>query len=210
MLDHPLLDRIDAALTGLLPEVTVGLRGEWSARSRRTYPTAAQEDPGSGPFDDVIDHVWHGRVESADAVTGMAFLRTGTDVCWVKAADASPTLAVNLSLHAWAEHLADRMTFAAGLGNAVLPGMSVRASPALPRGCLVAPGAIPVGRLARIARTDEVDFLVALFPGQAVKFGRKRLWRLRDELASQLPEDVRELMSRGRTGSWRLKPGRGA
>jgi hypothetical protein len=204
-LGHPVLDQSDAALTDLLPEGSVDVRGEWSSRSRRSYVSEGQFGSGSGPFVDVVDHVWDGHFTGANALTGMAFLRTPTGVYWVKAAQATPTLTVRVSLHAYAGHRADRMTFFAGLGDVVLPSVVVGASADPSCGCLMAPNAIPAGRVVCLARTDETAFLVVLFQADSVKFGRNRLWRLRDVLASRLPEDVRGLMTRRRAGTFPIR-----
>jgi hypothetical protein len=203
---HPLLDQLDAALTDLVPKALVALNGAWSSRMRRSYQSKDQVGSGAGPFVEVVDHLWDGQFESPDPFTGMAFLRTNSGLYWAKAAHASPTVPVRVSLHAYASHTTGHLTFAAGLGDVVLPGVPVPTSSDLPRACLVALHAVPVGRVVCIAKTDATAFFVVLLQRESVKFGRNRLWRLRDPLASSLPQDVRELMTRRRAGVLRTQP----
>lgn len=199
MLSHPVLDQLDAALKDAVPAATIDVRGAWSSRSRRTYESAAQLGSGSGPFVEVVDHLWDGCLAGSDVLTGMAFLQTPSALHWVKVASASPSLAVRVSLHAFASDTSGRMTFAAGLGGAFLPGVPVSAS-AGERGCVLAPAAVVAGRVACVARAEGAAFFVLPLPSVAVSFGRNRLWRLRDRLASRLPADVREMMTRRRAG----------
>ena len=199
MLGHPVLDQLDAALKDAVPAATIDVRGEWSQQSRLTYESAAQLGSGAGPFVEVVDHLWEGCLSGSDVLTGMAFLQTPSALHWVKVASASRSLAVRVSLHAFASDASGRMTFAAGLGGAFLPGVPVSASAGV-RGCVIAPAAVEAGRVACLARAEGAVFFVLPLPSVAVKFGRNRLWRLVDRLASGLSADVREIMTRRRVG----------
>jgi hypothetical protein len=200
MLSHPLLDKVEAALTEVRANSVISVHGEWSLRSRRSYAAGAQVGSGSGPYVDVVDHVWDGRLTGPAPFTGMAFLGTESMIYWAKAAHASQTLAVHVSLHGYAGYVADQMTFSVGLDDVLLPGVPVQASSGQPRACLVETNTIPTGRVTCLARSGAKAFFVLLLPTDAVKFGRNRLWRLRDSFATQLPEDVRELLTRRRAG----------
>lgn len=206
MFGHPLLDQLDAALADVVPKALVALQGAWSSRMRRSYQSKDQVGSGAGPFVEVVDHLWDGHFESPDPLTGIAFLRTKSGVYWAKAAHASPTFPVRVSLHAHASYTAGHLTFATGLGDVVLPGVPVPTSSDLPSACLVAPHRVPAGRVVCIAKTDATAFFVVLLQSGSVKFGRNRLWRLRDPLASNLPQGVRELMTRRRAGVLRAQP----
>jgi hypothetical protein len=67
---------------------------------------------GSGPFVNVVDYRWRGELTGSSPVTGIAFRLTGSDMYWVKAAQASLTLPVHVSLHAYTDFLAERATSA--------------------------------------------------------------------------------------------------
>jgi hypothetical protein len=207
VLCHPFLDQIDAALQELFPEQRVDVRGEWRSRPRRVYKSADQLGSGSGPYVEVVDHVWEGELTSIDPFTGMVFLLSGTGVYWAKAAHVSCTLPVRVSLHAYAGYDGDGVMFFANVGGAGAPSVTVSASTEAPRGILVAPSIIPMGRVVCLARADETAFFVVLIQGRFVKFGRNRLWRLRETLASRVPDDVRELMTRCRAGTFPIQHG---
>lgn len=200
MLGHPLLDRLDAALAETVPSATVGVHGDWTSRTRRSYETAAQLGSGLGPYIDVVDYVWVGRLSGATLITGMALLHTESGVHWAKAAHASEELRVQVSLRGYADWDPDRMNFAAGLDDAFPLSGPIEARFKHPSDCLVAAEVIPVGRVVCIARAGGTSFFVVLFARDSVKFGRNRLWRLRDSIADHLPSDLAELLTRRRAG----------
>jgi len=67
------------------------------------------------------------------------------------------------------------------------------------------PPAFPRSRVACLARCDGKAFFVVLFARDSVKFGRNRLWRVQDSIASQLPPDIGELLTRRRAGVLRTE-----
>ena len=113
----------------------------------------------------------------------------------------APALGVDVSLHAYAEYMTDRATFTASVAGACLPGVRVSVGSDLAATCTVEPGLVRTGRVSCIARVDAAAFFVLLFPRGLLTVGRKRLWRVRDEIASSLPAGVRELLTHRRTGS---------
>ena len=201
MLDHPFLDQLDQSLRGLIPAEPVELRGEWSTASRRTYGSEAQIGTGSGPFVDVVDARWRGALTCNAAITGVAFLAAGTSLYWVKAADASPLLPIGVSLHGYARFTSDGATFTASLADSNLPGVAVAGSADLVDACAFEPGILTTGRVTCVARTSSASFFVLLMQRSCVKMGRKRLWRLREEIAASLPEAARQLLTHRRTGT---------
>lgn len=70
-----------------------------------------------------------------------------------------------------------------------------------PSECLLATEVVPLGRVSCVARAGGNAFSVVLFAADSVKFGRNRLWRLRDPIADHLAPDLRELLTRRRAGS---------
>jgi hypothetical protein len=199
-LDHPILKQLDAALVHVVPTFDVSLDGAWTSHMRRYHRT--KQPPGSNPGlgVDIVDHVWDGRLISPDPLTGMAFLLTQSGLHWAKAAHASQELTVDVSLHAYTERRSKHMTFAARLDDAHLPGVPVATNSAKPDDTVVVTNPVPTGRVACLARCDGNAFLVLLFPSQSIKFGRNRLWRLRDSIARGLPPHISELLTRRRAG----------
>jgi hypothetical protein len=198
---HPLLDRLDSALRDHVPREPVDFAGEWSRPSRRTYKSEAQVGTGSGPFADVVDFRWRGTLTGAAPIGGIAFLLTAGDLYWAKAPEISLALTVDVSLHAYAEYGADRATFTASIAGAYLPGTPVSVSSDVTESCSVQRGIVTTGRVSCLARASSAAFFVLLFQRGLLKVGRKRLWCVRDEIASSLPADIRELLSHRRTGS---------
>jgi len=203
VLNHPLLDQLDSSICDLIPGESVEFAGEWTTSARRAYKSEAQIGTGSGPFIEVVDFRWRGALTSACPFSGIAFLLTTGSLDWVKAPDVSLSLPVSVSFHAYAGQTAEAATFTASLAGAFLPGVPVAGSADLAGACALGPGVLLTGRVICLARTNSAAFFVLLIPRGLLKMGRKRLWRLRDDVALSLPPDVRELLVHRRTGSIR-------
>jgi hypothetical protein len=206
VLNHPLLDQLDSSVRDIVPTEPVQFRGEWSSSSRRNYASEGQEGTGSGPFVDVVDLRWRGALTSANVISGIAFLLTAHDLYWVKTAEAGLTLPVDISLHAYAGYTNDAATFTASMAGACLPGVPVPVSVDLARTCALGPTVLTTGRVTCLARANSAAFFVLLIQRSLLKMGRKRLWRLRDDVGSSLPPGIRHLLAHGRTGSVRSQP----
>jgi hypothetical protein len=200
VLNHPLLDRLDSALGDVVPRESVRFAGEWSRSMRRTYRPDNRAGTGTGPFVDVVDVRWRGAITSGGAISGIAFLVTAENLYWVKAPNAAMTLPVEISLHAYDGYRGEAATFTAGMAGAWLPGVPVRAATDLASACLLGPGLLTTGRVTCLARADSTAFVVLLLPRAVLKVGRNHLWRMRDERTASLPADIRELLTRRRTG----------
>ena len=197
---HPLIESIEESLAGIVPPEPIEIRGAWTESMRRTYRDASQVGTGAGPFADVIDVVWNAVVECVQPLAGIAFLERIGSLDWVKSPPASPNLTVDVSLHAQADHSLERATFGAGLGRERLPGVAVSCGADLAHACAIGPASATTGRAHRVAEIDGVAFHVVLIQGSLLKTGRNRLWRLADRLAAELPAEVREILTRRRTG----------
>ncbi len=197
---HPVIERIEESLAGIVPPEPLEIRGSWSQSIRRTYRGKSRSGSGAGRFVDVVDVRWSGIVEGAMPVAGVAFLHHGRSIHWVKSPPASLNLAVEVSLHAYADDPTVGATFTGRLGDALVPGVPVRCGPDLANACAIGPARAATGRSHRVAEVDGVAFIVLLFPGALLKTGRNRLWRLRDAWTPNLPADVRDLLTRQRAG----------
>ena len=198
---HPLLDQLDTVLRDRVPREAVDFAGKWSKSLRRTYKSEDQLGTGSGPFAGVVDLRWRGTLTAAGPIGGIAFLLTAGSLYWVKAPEISLTLSVDVSLHAYAEYTTERATFTAGMGGAHLPGIPVPIRSDLTESCTVEAGAVTTGRVSCLAQANTAAFFVLLFPRGLLTMGRKRLWRVRDEIASSLSVGMRDLLTHRRTGS---------
>jgi hypothetical protein len=206
VLNHPLLDQLDSSICPVVPGESVEFGGEWTSSSRQVYKSEAQIGTGSRPFVEVVDFRWRGALTSAGLFSGIAFLLTADNLYWAKAPEVSLTLPVDVSLHAYAGHTAKGATFTASLAGAFLPGAPVAGSADLAGTCALGPNVLITGRVTCLARTDSAAFFVLLIQRGLLKMGRKRLWRLRDDVASSLPPGIRELLVHRRTGSIRSQP----
>jgi hypothetical protein len=196
-----MIERIAQSLAAIVPPEPIEIRGEWSRSTRRTYRGAAQAGSGAGPFAEVVDLRWNGSVACAQPVAGIAFLHARPALHWVKSAPASAKLSIEFGLHTYLDYLPGRATFSAGFGRAWLPGVAVGCGPDPVAACALGDARTATGRAHMVAEIDRHAFVVVLIQGALLKTGRNRLWRLRDELAVDLPADVRELLTRGRSGS---------
>jgi hypothetical protein len=204
--NHPLLDQLDIALRDRILREPVHFSGEWSRSSRRTYKSEAQLGTGSGPFAEVVDLRWRGTLTGAGPISGIAFLLTAGNLYWAKAPEISLTLSVDVSLHAHAEYATERATFTASMAGAHLPGIPVSITSDLAEACTIEQSVVRTGRVSCVAQANSVAFFVLLFQRGLLKVGRKRLWRVRDEIASSLTPGLRKLLTHRRTGSVRSEP----
>ena len=203
---HPLFDELDTSLAALVPKEPVEFVGSWLTSARRTYEAARQTGTGSGPFVDVVDLRWSGTLTCPAPIVGIAFLVTAAGLFWVKSTPATTVLPVDVSLHAHADYSAEQATFAAGMGGVVLPGVPVVCGSDLERCCTLGPPRFATTQLAQLAEADTAAFVVLLIQARFVKIGRRRLWHLREELASSLPQRVREILTRRRAGTIHWDP----
>ena len=198
---HHIFDELDASLGAFAPREPVELAGSWLPTTRRTYEGEHQGGTGSGPFVEVADFRWRGTLACDVAIAAIAFLTTPTELLWSKSLPAVTPLSVEVSLHAYADHSMDRATFVAGIGGATLPGIAVPYSGDPAVDCQLGKSHLTTGRVDLIAQTKTAAVWAVLLPGQFLKVGRHRLWRVREEWAPQLPPAVRELLTRRRSGS---------
>ena len=200
MANPRLFDSLDIALRDCVTHKSVRFDGAWSQSLRRTYQGEAQLGTGAGPFRDVTDLHWRGVLTSPDPISGICFLLTAGTLFWAKAPQISEELSVGVSLHAYSEYTAGRATFTANLAGAFLPAVPVGINGDFAETCTLTRDAVRTGSIARLAEAGSAAFFVLLFPRDVIKVGRKRLWRIRDEVAASLPVDLRELLTRRRTG----------
>src|SRR5205814_251402 len=123
---------------------------------------------------------------------------------WAKSPPRQETLSVDVSLTAWAASIKEGATFTGSVGQSPLPGVPVPFSGDVAG---YVPGSLrsATGRAFIIARLEGATFAVMALSAETIKVGRNRLWQLRAEFASRIPETPREILTRGRTGSWRAR-----
>ena len=202
VLDIPFFRSLDSSLSGLIPSEPVEVLGEWSTKMRKTYQSEKQRGSGVGPFVEVEDRRWLGTLNCRTAASGIVFLLTATKVYWVKAPTVDLTLPVAVSLHAYAGPAGDRATFTAGMGGAGLPGIPVATPARLDEVCARGPTMSTTGRVVTLAQIDSTAVVAVVLPSIVLKMGRNQLWRLRDDVASSLTPDIRELLTRRRSGEF--------
>lgn len=182
-----LIERIEAALHELVPAEPIEIRGAWSRATRAGNPN-------------IVDALWRAPIECEAPVVGLGFLEHRESLHWVKSEPASLEQVLTVSLTAYADQRVPGATFSCGFARAALPGVPVRCGPDLENACALGPAHAIAGRAQRVASIDDTAFVVILLPAAVVKTGRNRLWRLRDEFTRALPEDLRALLTRGRSG----------
>ena len=185
-----MIERIAASLVGIVAPDPIEIRGGWSRATR-------------GADAEIVDAVWSAAIEGTTPRVGLGFLSHRGTLSWIKSGPASGDRALRVSLTAYADQRVPGATFTAGFADARLPGVPVRCGTDLESACAIGSARAAAGQPHRVAQVDGTAFWVILLPGTAVKTRRNRLWRLRDELAENLPTDVRTLLTRGRNGSLR-------
>jgi hypothetical protein len=202
--DNPFFRSIDSSLGELIQGEPVEVVGAWSTKTRKTYQSEKQIGRGIGPFLEVEDRHWHGTLNCRAAASGILFLLTTTKVFWVKAPTVALTMPVAVSLHAYAEYTASQAMFTAGMGGAALPSMPVATPARLDEVCGRGPMTLMAGRVVTLAQTNSAAFAAIVLPGIVLKMGRNHLWKLRDDFASSLAPDIRELLTRRRSGAFEI------
>jgi hypothetical protein len=195
-------------LDGTVAGPSVDVRGEWSQAVRHANATASTSG-NSAPVADVIDRRWRGTLTALAPIVGLAFLQTADGLHWVKAPDIGLVLPVEVSLSAYEGGRPEGATMGATLAGGYLPGVPVPSIQLAADPPVLVPTGFPAGRVTCLARAEAVAFLVLVLPREAVTMGRHRLWRVREHLASSLPPDVRQLLTRRRTGTVAPSAGRG-
>lgn len=201
MLRHPIFDEFDASLAGVVPREPVQFTGGWQSAARRTYQAAGQLGTGRGPFADVLDFRWQGVLTCDVPIVSIAFLVTATECHWAKSAPPVARMDVEVSLHAYADYLQDRATFASSIGGAFLPGIPVAFNGDPVAVCNLRETPLTTARIEPIAHTDEAALVSLILPAPFIEVGRKRLWHVREGLASSVPPRVRDILTRRRSGS---------
>ncbi len=197
---HSLFDEFDESLAATLPCIPVEVAGQWRLSTRRCYRESRQLGTGAGPFVEVMDACWQGSLTCAEPVVGLAFFATPTGLYWAKTASVGPSLDVTVSLSAYSDYSPQRATFTARVADAGPPGVSVACGLELREVCTLHEGGMTTARVEPLAHTKEATFAVVLLPQRHVAFGRHRLWRVRADIASSLPQRVRDILTRSRTG----------
>jgi hypothetical protein len=200
MLTHALLEALDSALEGRMAPMSVDVRGEWSQSLRAVDAVASAHGSGAASAD-VIDRRWRGTLTASAPIVGLAFLHTPGGLDWIKAPAFGPVLPVEVCLSAYAGGRPNGATLRASLGGASLPGLRVPSIQGVVDPSVLVPAGFQTGRVSCLARTENVAFLVLILPREVVTMGRHRLWRVREALAQSLPPDVRQLLTRRRTGN---------
>jgi hypothetical protein len=199
-LDQSFLHVLDSAISSVVTTEPVEVWGEWSTSLRRTYRSEVQQNSGSGPFVEVEDKRWNGTLSCEEAVGGMGFLVSPNGIHWAKGPTIQHTLPASLSLHAYAACRADRASFTAGVAGTGLPSIPVEVGGCLTEACVLGPSRFNTGRVTALAQVGAVTFAVVIFPRAVLKMGRNHLWSVRNEVASQLPPRIRDLLTHGRGG----------
>jgi hypothetical protein len=194
------VEALFAPLAPIVGSAEVQLRGEWSTSNRRIYARREQLGSGEGPYREAVDARWRGTIEGSEPLAGILLFRRPAGTKWVKSRPAALKPRVAISLMALSGER-DRVSFAAGFHGAYLPSFPVAAREPLVSSCARGPETISIGVPTLLAQAQDVATLLVLLPSRLLKTRRARLWRLREDMALHLPTDLREILTRGRTGS---------
>jgi hypothetical protein len=143
---------------------------------------------------------WIGNAHADEDIVGMAFLASGATCRWVKSAERGPHPQIDIRLSSYDDTHRD-----------VQVGVSVGGAGMLGR-CLleregdsfrVEPTTCSTGTIVLLTTVEgdpRTDLLALFLASSDVKFGRNRLWHLREGLVGGLAERLASLFTHGRTG----------
>jgi hypothetical protein len=174
------------------------MSGAWTGKPQLRYASPEQEGTGEGPYVETVDWRWEGTLESDVPFVGIAVLAFHQRFFWAKS--QSPVLRASMGVAAWASSTPGLASFSGGFHGASLPSMPVKLGEEPPTSVVIGSSSSSTGLLHVVAQLKDIGFGIVLLPGSAVKVGRNRLWHLREALASRLPPDLKQLMTRGRSG----------
>ena len=173
---------------------------------KKDVPRQSQAGSGSGPFAEIHDTLWKGTITCPVPIVCLALVATADAADWVKSADRGATQFLQLSLSRYVDSRPDVATFAVRIGGAHLPSFHVKPDSAAGSRFVVEDTTnFVTGQVRRIAHVSGLDVLVLLLPGKCVAVGRKRVWRLRPDLAALLPPISRAMLTQGRSGKVRIR-----
>jgi hypothetical protein len=191
------LEQFLSPLATVVEAHEVSLRGEWSTSTERQYAHVSQLGTGEGPFVEVVNAHWRGVAQGPRPLAGLAFSATTEGVTWSRSErPRGPALEVSLRASAWKSGTELAFT----CHGAFLPRQTVPSRDRLLEVCTMREGPLVTGRLGWVVEAQGVNFGVVLLPVPAPKVARNGLWHLRDQLAVALPEPLRRLLTRGRSG----------
>jgi hypothetical protein len=196
------MDQAIEYLQGFREVVTaedVRMSGAWASTTQRRYASPKQSGTGEGPYIETIDWRWDGTFESASALAGLALLLVDRRFYWVKSQPPLARPAVSFSAHGWAAR-SGSVSVTGSFHGGFLPSVPVEISNEPSASCVIGQTTASTGTPHVVARVEGVAFVVLLLPAPAVKVGRKRLWHLREDLASRLTPELHRLATRGRSG----------
>jgi hypothetical protein len=194
-----LFDQLAIDLPRAVPPERVALAGAWSRSTRN----ASASQPGSEAGAQVVDEIWAGAVDCTSPTVGIAFLRLGGEIYWIKSAPAAFGQPLHVSLTYYADPLHDRATFGAGWGESSLPGVPVRRAADRAETCRLGTLEMTTGVPHVVCEADGATFFIVLLQGALARTGRCRNWHLRAEPAALLPAGLRSLFTQRRSGVWR-------
>ena len=183
----------------VLPANPVRMSGAWTGKPQLRYASPEQAGTGEGPYVQTVDWRWEGTLESEGPFAGIALLAFDERFFWVKSDPPVLRASVSVSAFAWSGR-PEAVSFAGSFHGAFSGSVPVTLSEEPPTSVVIGSPSSSTGLLHVVAHIRDVWFGVVLLPGSAVKVGRNRLWHLREALASRLPPDLKQLMTRGRSG----------
>ncbi|HEY6462945.1 MAG TPA: hypothetical protein VIY73_22395 [Polyangiaceae bacterium] len=188
-------------LSSVLAPEDVRLTGAWASKTTRRYASRNQLGTGEGPFVDVIDWRWEGRLEGASPLVGLALLFHEGRITWVKSRPPAPRLDVSFSTAGWV-HSPGSVSATGSLHGAYLPAVRVELDDDPPAACVVGKPAVKVGSPHPVMETGRAFFAIVVLPASAVTVGRNRLWRARESIVAGLDAAQAVLLTRGRSGAF--------
>lgn len=190
------------ALADLIPVAPLNLTGTWSSKPQRRYASPASK-PGVGPYMDTMDWRWDGFVKGETLLAGLYLRIRGASMRWAKSERPVESPAVAIFASAWNENQRSVSVAASfhGAGGNSWP-MILDAEP--PDAIAIHSSGLEMGRPHLLAELGDETVALLVLPGSMVRMGRNGLWRVRDDIASRLPPDLRLLFTRSRNGEVEL------
>jgi hypothetical protein len=196
------MDRTNDYFLGLQEIVgteEVQMSGAWNVKRQRRYASPTQSGTGEGPFIETFDWRWEGTFLGSSPLVGLALLSSARHTYWAKSAPPGSCPEVCVLVTGWVD-ASHQVSATGSFHGSGLPSIPVAIHDEPPVSCIIGASRGSVGIPHVVMRLEPLVFSVLLLPASAIKVGRKRLWHLREKLASGIPPSLRQILTRRRSG----------
>jgi hypothetical protein len=146
---------------------------------------------------------WKGSAVSSEQIVAVVFLRHGNITEWCKSSASSQSLKVILWISRYNEiNLEAQVQLSVGSGDRRIASFleSANYKPNIEAEIIIDSGEIL--KFITVEGKPKISFEIIFIARSDVKFGRNRIWHLRENTNVLLPDEVKRILEKGRIGKF--------